>query len=158
MPWKNVIKLFEIKVTTTLYFIPNFQRNNSKLCVYLLLLSAKRYEHAQKTINSRLGKKIRDRCRIWNPRNSYRLAQIHGNWNCPSNTKSWRESNFTCVQHLYYEFRLGFRDKAETNRVLRIPLICLNLWQTEAMRGKLPTGNIPSRSKFSLRPLFLFVV
>ena len=123
MPWKNVFKLFEIKVTTTLYFIPNFQRNNSKLCVYLLLLSAKRYEHAQKTINSCLGFKIRDRCRIWSPRNSYQLAQIHGNWNCPSNTKSWRESNFTCVQHLYYEFRLGFRDKAETNRVLRIPLM-----------------------------------
>ena len=40
---------------------PNFLR---KLSVYLRLLSAKRYEHAQKTINSRLGKKVRDRCRI----------------------------------------------------------------------------------------------
>ena len=99
-----------------------FQQNNLKLSVYLRLLSAKRYEHAQKTINSCLGFKIRDRCRIWNPRNSHRLAQIHGNWKCSSNTKSWCESNFTCVQHLYFEFRLGFRDISETNRVLRIPL------------------------------------
>ena len=99
-----------------------FQQNNLKLSVYLRLLSAKRYEHAQKTINSCLGFKSRDRCRIWNPRNSHRLAQIHGNWKCSSNTKSWCESNFTCVQHLYFEFRLGFRDISETNRVLRIPL------------------------------------